>query len=75
MDEEERTWMTPAGPLTKGQVTRALATLTDQQKRVAHLLAFGLTQREVGEILGITQQSVSRHKKAIRRKLARTRGV
>jgi len=71
MEEEERTWMTPSGLLTQGQVAQVLTTLTDQQKRVAHLLGYGLMQWEVGEILGISQQAVSRHKKAIIRKLAR----
>ena len=73
MDKEERTWMTPSGLLTEGQVTHALANLTDQQKRVAHLLGYGLKQWEVGEILGISQSTVRDHKRAIMRKLAKVK--
>lgn len=68
-DLASRTWETPLGMLTDKQVAWVLAQLTDQQKRVAHLLGQRVTQREVGEILGIDQSVVSRHRKAIVRKL------
>lgn len=68
-DLASRSWETPLGVLNDRQVVYVIASLTDQQKRVAHLLGYGLTQEEIAGILEIDQSTVSRHKQAIIKKL------
>ena len=49
--------------------------LTPRQMQVLRLLALGMTNRQIGEALGITENTVRTHVERIRRVMkARTRG-
>lgn len=57
----------PAGPVEESQV--GLDALSDRERQVVELVAEGLTSHEVGEQLGISPKTVSRHRERIMRKL------
>ena len=57
------------GALTAGERKARAATLTEREREVASLIAAGLTNRQVGERIGITVRTAEGHRAAIIRKL------
>ena len=57
------------GALTAGERKVRAATLTEREREVASLIAAGLTNRQVGERIGITVRTAEGHRAAIIRKL------
>lgn len=49
--------------------TGGLALLTEREKQVIELVADGLTSTQIGEVLGISPKTVSRHRERIMNKL------
>lgn len=55
--------------LSDGEKKARAATLTDREREVALLIAAGLTNRQVGERIGITVRTAEGHRAAVIRKL------
>jgi DNA-binding CsgD family transcriptional regulator len=62
-------WMRPAGQIGRAEVLRRTLKLTRSQARVARLAAEGLTNKQVGQALGIRLRTVESHLTAAYRKL------
>lgn len=57
------------GSLLLGDIRARVSTLTDREREVAALIGAGLTNRQVGERIGITVRTAEGHRAAIIRKL------
>jgi DNA-binding NarL/FixJ family response regulator len=66
--EVARTAMEDAGPSAPGQAD-PYETLTDREKQVLKLVAEGLSNREVAEVLGISVKTAMSHREKVMEKL------